>query len=106
MKIGITDLAVLPRIEEFTGTSRHPRIFKPSSFAIASIRAIGASDAKNAIPAAYEPAAGKSKSVTARKNKSGILIRIPAPSPLSVSAPDAPRCSKLRNAVNPCATIS
>ena len=93
-------------MEEFTGTSRHPSTFKPSSCAISSIREIGAAEAKNAIPAAYDPTFGKSKSVTARKNKSGILIRIPAPSPLSGSAPEAPRCSKLRRAVKPCATIS
>ena len=33
-------------------------------------------------------------------------MRIPAPSPLSGSAPDAPRCSKLRSAVNALLTIS
>ena len=33
-------------------------------------------------------------------------INIPAPSPLSGSAPDAPRCSILRKAVKALATIS
>ncbi len=37
---------------------------------------------RKAVPTAYAPAAGSSKSTTARKNSSGTWIRMPAPSPV------------------------
>ena len=42
----------------------------------------------------------------ARKNASGIWIRMPAPSPCSGSAPVAPRCVRLLRICRPCATIA
>src|SRR3990170_2913394 len=47
-----------------------------------------------------------SKSQTSRKNRSGTCSRMPAPSPESGSAPEAPRWSRLRSAVSACCTIS
>ena len=52
------------------------------------------------------PAGGSSKSTTSRNNRSGIWIRIPAPSPVSASAPVAPRCSRLHSADRPVRTSS
>ena len=47
------------------------------------------------------PASGSSASTTSRRNASGMCVRIPAPSPLSSSAPTAPRWSRLSSAVVP-----
>ena len=84
-----------------TGTSRQPRTSRPSSSAIASIcsraaaRSAGSCGRKQ-IPAAnaLQPSAvgaGSSKSTTSRKSSTGSWMRMPAPSPLLVSAPAAPR---------------
>ncbi|CAB4628509.1 unannotated protein [freshwater metagenome] len=62
--------------------------------------------ATNAMPVAYAPEDGSLNSLTSWKYPSGIRMRIPAPSPLSGSAPDAPRCSMLRSAVSALETIS
>ena len=52
------------------------------------------------------PAAGSSKSTSARRNASGTWIRMPAPSPVFGSAPVAPRWSRLRRASRPLAMMS
>ena len=52
------------------------------------------------MPVAYAPAGGSSKSTTARKNASGIWIMTPAPSPVSASAPAAPRWLRQHTAVS------
>jgi hypothetical protein len=55
------------------------------------------------------PASGSStpcSASTARRNASGTWVRMPAPSPVSGSLPEAPRCSRLRSAVRPCSTVS
>ena len=52
------------------------------------------------------PAVGSSKSTVSRSSRSGIWIRMPAPSPVSGSAPVAPRCSRLVSASRPVRTSS
>ncbi|MDF2554571.1 MAG: hypothetical protein K0R60_466 [Microbacterium sp.] len=52
------------------------------------------------MPAAYSPTGGSSNSTTARRNASGIWVRMPAPSPVPASDPMAPRCSRFRSAVS------
>ena len=100
-----------------TGTGRQPSTSRPSSIAIASIRAIDSLMAgdrvggQEAIPAAkaFEPSgpgSGSSKSTTSRSSSTGSCNRIPAPSPLLGSAPAAPRCSRCSRAVRPSATIA
>ena len=49
--------------------------------------------------------AGRSPT-TARRNSSGICVRMPAPSPVPASEPIAPRCSRLRSAVSAWSTMS
>ena len=58
------------------------------------------------MPTAYPPAAGSSKSTFLRKKRSGTCNKIPAPSPLSGSLPDAPRCSRLVSALRAFTTMS
>ena len=60
---------------------------------------------RKASPAAYEPAGGSAKPQTARNSSSGIWVRMPAPSPVSGSAPLAPRWSRLRSTVSAWATV-
>ncbi|CAB4674511.1 unannotated protein [freshwater metagenome] len=110
-KVGMTSRAVEPIIELFVGTGRQPRTFNPSVSAIAAIAALTATTSvgscgRYAVPAAYIPAAGSSKSTTARKNSSGTRNKMPAPSPLSGSAPVAPRCSRFTSAVRAFCTMS
>ena len=95
-KVGMTDSAVAPIIDESIGTSRHPRTTRPSSAQIFSTSSAAAEHAsssagRNAMPTAYDPASGRSKSTTARRNASGTWTRMPAPSPVFSSAPFAPR---------------
>ena len=82
--------------------------------AISSIRrrvlaTCSASPGRNAVPTAYDLGAGRSKPTsraTSRRNASGTWIRMPAPSPELVSAPAAPRWSRLSSAVMPLRTMS
>ena len=39
-KRGMTERAVLPKADELIGSSRHPKIFKPSSAAIFAIESL------------------------------------------------------------------
>ncbi|MEY4010178.1 MAG: hypothetical protein RLZZ93_870 [Actinomycetota bacterium] len=108
---GITSRADLPRQSGFTGTSRHPRGRRPSSRVMRStvstaVAMRAGSAGRKAMPAAYAPAGGRSNPAVARMNASGTWMRIPAPSPVSASAPVAPRCSMLVRAVRPSVTIS
>ena len=103
--------ARLPRTSGLVGGTRYPRTQRFSSvarfskatlkFAIAS-----ASSSMKTRPAAYLSFAGNSNPATARKNASGIWVRIPAPSPVPASEPTAPRCSRLRSASRAVATMS
>ena len=52
------------------------------------------------------PAGGGRPSTDARKSASGSWIRIPAPSPESASAPEAPRCSRFESAARARRTVS
>ncbi len=102
-KAGRASSASLPRFSLAVGTSRQPRTRRPSERAIFSIPAFCwrrslESRGRNASPAAYSPTGGSSKPTTARRNASGICVRMPAPSPVPASEPMAPRCSRLRRA--------
>ena len=66
---GITSRALAPGTSASIGTSRQPRTVKPSStntFSASTIVASTSSGGRNAIPVAYSPAGGRSKSTTAR----------------------------------------
>ena len=81
------------------GTSRQPsstcrsaRTARSSSCSQASRDAC--SFGRNTMPTPYSPAGGSLtpwRAISSRKNWSGIWIRMPAPSPISGSAPTAPR---------------
>ena len=82
------------RARSSTGTSRQPRTRWPSTRTLqleqlprASRARAGSSCGRKQTPTPYWPAGGSSKSTTARKNASGIWMRIPAPSPVRGSAP-------------------
>ena len=63
----------------------------------------------NIIPTPYSPAAGKlipSTSHSRLKNSCGICTKIPAPSPVSLSAPAPPRCSRRSKIRKPSSIIS
>ena len=47
-----------------------------------------------------------SRAVSRRRNRSGIWIRMPAPSPVLASQPHAPRCSRLMSTCSACSTIA
>ena len=107
----MTPRAVLPSSDGVVGTSRQPRTRRPSSAASASTDARAAASAasssgRNAVPTAYAPLSGSGNGVTPRRNASGTWVRMPAPSPESGSAPEAPRWSRLRSAVSAWSTIS
>ena len=58
------------------------------------------------MPTAYAPLSGSGNGATARRKASGTWVRMPAPSPESGSAPEAPRWSRLRSAVSAWSTMS
>ena len=98
---GSTATALGPIGRSSVGTSRQPRSRWPSSATIASNersmrcavrrrRAAGRPGRRRIRrPAAAAPAP------TLRRNASGIWMRMPAPSPVLTSQPQAPRCSRL-----------
>src|SRR5688572_27391365 len=99
-KTGATEAAVFPILSKLTGTSRQPRSVWPSSLTMRSTSALHATLASGSCgrktrPAPYEPAGGSSNGTAWRRKRSGIWIRMPAPSPVSGSEPQAPRCSRL-----------
>src|SRR3954470_6804942 len=111
-KCGMTARAVGPTSAPSgsTGSSRQPRTVRPSSSArraTSSYRAARSPSSlgRKAMPVAYSPSGGRSKSTSARSSVSGIWVRIPAPSPEFGSEPAAPRWSRLCRAVRPAATI-
>ena len=66
-KRGITERAVLPNEDELIGSSRHPKIFNPSSSAIFEIESLmSALGSLKPIPVACNPSGGSSKGGTAR----------------------------------------
>ena len=75
-KVGIASRANAPSEESSVGTSRQPSTLRPSASTILS-SASHASTAsredcgRKAMPVAYEPSSGRSKSSTARRNPSG-----------------------------------
>ena len=97
-------LGPMSALSTFVGSSRQPSTRRFSSAASSSIRvtaaaALSGSVGRNAVPTAYAPAGGSSKSTTARRKASGTWMRMPTPSPVLSSAPRAPRCSRRRSAV-------
>ena len=106
--------ASLPTFVPSTGTSRQPRTTWPSSrttsskMRFCSLRRLSYLWA-NIIPTPYSPAAGKlipSTSHSRLKNSCGICTKIPAPSPVSLSAPAPPRCSRRSKIRKPSSIIS
>ena len=96
--------ASAPIDESLTGTSRQPSSRSPSDSTIFSTpsqasRASSAPCGRNAMPVAYAPSAGSSKSTLSRRKRSGTCSMMPAPSPVLGSAPAAPRCSRLTSAM-------
>ncbi len=103
--------ATRPATSGRTGTSRQARISSPASviFSTSSHSSVWrrwSSVGRKQTATAYRPWSGSGKSATARKNRSGIWTSIPAPSPVSASAPSAPRCSMAPSAMRPRRTAS
>ena len=106
---GITARAVTPRQSGRTGTSRQATTPSPSSSTMLSIAACAFSAAsvstgRNARPTAYWPGGGRMSPSSPRRKRSGTWTRMPAPSPVSGSAPVAPRWSRLVSAVSAVST--
>ena len=104
-------LGPMSALSTSVGSSRQPSTRRFSSTASSSMRLVAAaalsgSVGRNAVPTAYAPAGGSSKSTTARRKASGTWMRMPTPSPVLYSAPRAPRCSRRRSAARPRRTIS
>ena len=106
--------ASLPTLVPSTGTSRQPRTTCPSSrttsskIRFCSLRRLSYLCAK-IMPTPYSPAAGKLMPNTSHsrlKNSCGICTKIPAPSPVSLSAPAPPRCSRRSKIRKPSSMIS
>ena len=96
-------LGPMSALSTSVGSSRQPSTRRFSSTASSSMRlaaaaALSGSVGRNAVPTAYAPAGGSSKSTTARRKASGTWMRMPTPSPVLYSAPRAPRCSRRRSA--------
>ena len=109
-KYGITALALAPMLDGSTGTSRQPSTSNCSSLAICEIERNAfarccSSVGRKANPTPYPPIAGKGKPATSERKRCGIWMSTPAPSPVSASAPVAPRCSMLHNAPIPIDTM-
>ncbi len=105
--------AVGPMAVLSVGTVRQPMSLWPSSRMTFSMmcsqrwRSWGACG-KKMRPVPYSPSAGKFKLslvASARKNRSGICIRMPAPSPVLTSQPQAPRCSRFKRICSASCTI-
>ena len=100
-------------ISRSTGTSRQPSSTWPSAFTARSsscsqARRDACSLGRKIWPTPYSPGGGSSmpcSAISARKYSSGIWIRMPAPSPISLSAPTAPRWSRFSRIFRPCSTI-
>ena len=92
-----------PIIELSIGTSRQPSTGAPrrsASFSIAVAASVGSRPGRPAGTRCRPRScrrAGSSKSHTSRKNRSGIWVRMPAPSPTLSSALVAPRWSRLQS---------
>ncbi len=98
----------------FTGTSRQPSRTWPS---LAMARSISCSQASRdacslgmkIMPTPYSPGAGRVTpwaAISSRYRASGSWIRMPAPSPMSLSAPTAPRWSRFSRIFRPCCTMA
>ena len=97
-------------MSRFTGTSRHPSSTWPSALMARSssssqARREACSLGRKTMPTPYSPGGGSltpldpsgavpARAISARYSASGIWIRMPAPSPISASAPTAPRWSR------------
>ena len=107
---GSTERAVSPSSASSVGTSRQPRRRWPSCSTIEWRSAWtrwrwAVSRGRNTRPLPYSPAAGSGISRRAhsrRRNRSGIWIRMPAPSPVFGSQPQAPRCRRFLSTVSAC----
>ena len=96
---GSDAFAVAPSEAFFVGMSRQPKTRWPSSATMAvkifshSARC-AASCGRNTMPTPYSPGDGNVKPedlVTSLKNACGVCRRMPAPSPVFASQPQAPR---------------
>ena len=99
----------VPMASGSTGTSRHPRNLRPSSATTLSMiclqrAAWDGSRGRKTMPTPYAPRSGSSMPWLRHwrsKNSCGICTSIPAPSPVSGSAPAAPRCPRLISTSSP-----
>ena len=96
--------ATWPAASGQTGTSRQARMSSPTSVIFSTSShssvwrrrsSVGQEHDRHGVTAGRRAAGSRH---TARKNRSGICTSIPAPSPVSASAPSAPRCSMLASA--------
>ena len=106
--------AVSPRSALCVGRSRHPITSCPPAATISSMRfshaeRCAASGGRNTMPTPYSPALGRwmphSSLAMSTRNPCGICISKPAPSPVLVSHPRAPRWSRLHKTESACSTI-
>ncbi len=96
-----------------TGTSRQPSSTWPSPRTARSTSCSQASReacsfGRKIIPTPYSPAGGSVtpwRAISSRRKWSGIWVRMPAPSPISGSAPTAPRWSRLSRICRPCSMM-
>jgi hypothetical protein len=110
---GSCERASQPIAEETTGTGRQPSTTCPSSATKASTARLQTVRCtpflgRNVKATPYSPGAGSSissRSASARKKASGNWSKIPAPSPVSWSQPQAPRCCRLRSNCRPLWTV-
>ena len=100
---GMQARLVLPSVVALTGTLRQPKNRCPCSRTMASKAASAAvrrlsSRLKNSMPTPYRPGAGSVIPIrwhSLSRKACGSWVRMPAPSPVSGSAPAPPRCSRL-----------
>ena len=96
------------------GTSRHPSSCRSSSSRMFCDQrldraALGTVARQEHEAGAVVPLVGQldaERAVTFRRKRSGICIRMPAPSPVLASQPHAPRCSRLTSSCSPCSMTS
>ena len=104
---------VSPRVEVFTGTSRQPKKSCPSraticsnAFSMSARRA--GSGLRNSMPTPYAPGPGNTMPFNRHsfsKKACGNCVRMPAPSPVSGSAPVPPRCARFSSTLSASTTI-
>ena len=106
---GSFERAISPRQSLLTGTSRIKRSVRCSSAIFSSITLMqnsrsSCSRGRNRSPVPYRPSAGTAIPCN-RMNSCGICTRMPAPSPVMLSALSAPRCTMFSSTRNPFSTM-